>query len=78
MKKIMLTVLGVILIGFIINSTYASNYIPNWVKTNAKLWSQNEIGDTDFLKGMQYLLQNGFMKISNSTMKVNKSNQIPH
>ncbi len=37
--------------------------IPSWVKNNAKWWSQGQVGDSEFVKGIQYLIQSGIMKI---------------
>lgn len=37
--------------------------IPQWIKNNAKWWSQGQIGDSDFVKGIQYLVQNGIVKV---------------
>jgi hypothetical protein len=31
--------------------------IPSWIKNNAKWWSEGSIEDSDFVKGIQYLLQ---------------------
>jgi len=40
--------------------------IPQWIKNNAKWWSEGQIVDSDFIKGIQYLMQNGIMKIPTS------------
>ena len=37
--------------------------IPNWIKNNAKWWSEGTLSDQDFIKGIQYLIQNGIMEI---------------
>ncbi|MDE1764703.1 MAG: hypothetical protein KGI27_00370 [Thaumarchaeota archaeon] len=37
--------------------------IPSWIKNNAKWWSQGQVGDQDFVKGIQYLIQKGIMQI---------------
>ncbi len=37
--------------------------IPNWIKNNAKWWSEGSLSDQDFIKGIQYLIQNDIMKI---------------
>jgi len=37
--------------------------IPSWIKNNAGWWSKGEIGDSDFVQGIQYLIQNKIMKI---------------
>ncbi|HJU13040.1 MAG TPA: hypothetical protein VJ792_01110 [Candidatus Nitrosotalea sp.] len=41
----------------------ATNHIPGWVRNNAKWWSQGQMGDSDFVTGMQYLVQQRIMKI---------------
>ncbi len=51
--------------------------IPQWIKHNAKWWSEGQIGDSEFTKGMQYLMQSGIMKIPSSTTNMHQSNQIP-
>ena len=52
-------VLFVILLFFPMNSFGLTHEIPDWVKNNAKWWSTSQISDTDFVKGLQYLLQKG-------------------
>lgn len=37
--------------------------IPIWVKNNAGWWSSDQITDNDFVQGIQYLIQQGIMKI---------------
>jgi len=51
--------------------------IPSWIKNNAKWWSEGKINDSDFIKGIQYLIQNGIMKIPISSTNVAQSNTIP-
>ena len=42
----------------------AQNYnIPNWIKNNAKWWSEGTIGDSDFISGIKYLIENEIMII---------------
>ena len=40
-----------------------SNEIPAWIKSNAEFWAQGLISDDDFLSGMQYLVQQGIIKV---------------
>jgi len=40
-----------------------SNEIPSWIKNNADLWSQGLISDDDFVKGIQYLVEQGIIKV---------------
>jgi len=37
--------------------------IPSWIKNNADWWSQGLISDDDFVKGIQYLVENGIIKV---------------
>jgi hypothetical protein len=37
--------------------------IPSWIKNNAKWWSEGSLDDQDFIKGIQYLIQNDILKI---------------
>lgn len=70
MKKLLFTIttlaISAILIGLIPvvtaqNSTDTS--LPNWIKKNAKWWSEGSVEDKDFVQGIQYLIQKGIMKI---------------
>jgi len=51
--------------------------IPTWIKNNAKWWSEGQIGDDDFVKGIQYLIQSGIMKIPQTHVGAGSSQQIP-
>ena len=51
--------------------------IPTWIKNNAKWWSQGQIGDSDFTKGIQYLIQQGIMKVPKTQSDSSLSQQIP-
>ncbi|MDE1770171.1 MAG: hypothetical protein KGI28_06430 [Thaumarchaeota archaeon] len=54
----------------------ATTNIPSWIKNNAKWWSEGTIGDSDFLKGVEYLAQNKIITVP--PVNVTSSNsQIP-
>jgi hypothetical protein len=36
--------------------------VPNWIKNTAKWWSEGQVGDSDFLKGIGYLVQNNIIQ----------------
>ena len=42
-----------------------SNEIPSWIKNNAGWWADGSIDDASFVQGIQFLVQEGFMKITN-------------
>jgi hypothetical protein len=51
--------------------------IPQWIKNNAKWWSQGQIGDSDFVKGIQYLIQNEIITIPPTNTSSSQSTGIP-
>ena len=48
-------------------STMTSNIseIPVWIKNNAGWWADGSIDDASFVQGIQFLVKEGFMKITN-------------
>ena len=48
----------------LISNVFAQDYeIPTWIKNNAGWWATDQIDDSAFLKGIQYLVQNGIIVI---------------
>ena len=39
--------------------------IPDWVKNNAGWWADGQIDDNSFVQGIQFMIKEGLMKISN-------------
>jgi hypothetical protein len=54
--SVILSLSFVITLGFSVNSTAQTPFIPAWIKNNAKWWSEGQIGDDDFVKGIQFLI----------------------
>ena len=48
-----------------VSDTSPTKPVPSWIKNNAKWWSEDLIGDTDFLNGIKYLIQKQIMSIDN-------------
>ena len=67
----------VVLISHSANATAQEPSIPSWIKNNAKYWSQGQIEDSDFTKGIEYLINQGIMKIPQTKPNANQSNGIP-
>lgn len=45
-------------------SSPANEYkIPSWIRDNAGWWSKGQVDDTDFIKGIQYLIEQRIMMI---------------
>jgi hypothetical protein len=39
--------------------------IPSWIKLNAGWWSEDVITDSEFVQGIQFLIKEGILKITN-------------
>ena len=55
------TIAVLLLVGSSVSSVYAE--VPSWVKNNAGWWADGTIDDDSFVQGIQFLVQEGFMKI---------------
>ena len=52
--------------------------VPTWIKNNARWWSDGLIDDSSFVKGIQFLIQEGLMEIPVTEQNaVNQNNKIP-
>ena len=56
-----------------------SQYVPIWIKNNAAWWSQELIEDSDFVAGIEYLIQNEIITIQDNQVIAASysSNEIP-
>ncbi|MDE1766394.1 MAG: hypothetical protein KGI27_09010 [Thaumarchaeota archaeon] len=52
-------------------------HIPSWVKNNAKWWYEGKIGNPDFVKGIQYLIQNDIMTVPPVSPTIAKEDMVP-
>ena len=46
-------------------TTSSDKKVPDWIKNNAKWWSEDLIEDTDFINGIEYLIKYQIMGIDN-------------
>ena len=37
--------------------------IPSWIKMNAKWWSEGKISDVEYVAGIEYLVNQGIIKL---------------
>ncbi|MBS3926685.1 MAG: phosphate ABC transporter substrate-binding protein PstS [Nitrosarchaeum sp.] len=44
-------------------SAKPSSKLPDWIRNNAKWWADGLITDDDYIKGLQYLISEGILKI---------------
>ena len=71
-----LTLLCMAMFALAIPCAYAEE-IPSWVKHNADWWSKGQISDGEFVKGVQYMVDNGILKVPTSDKNVVKSSSVP-
>ena len=57
--------------------TNSNQEIPQWIKNNAAWWSKETITDSDFLNGIEFLIQNDIMKIQKVEKNSEPSEEIP-
>ena len=59
-------------------SVKSISIIPDWIRNNAKWWSEGTIGDSDFVSGIQYLIKENILKIPPTSQGTSSgSNEIP-
>ena len=51
--------------------------IPEWIRNNADWWSNEQIDDSSFVQGIQYLIKEKIIKISSTQDTSTKANEIP-
>ena len=49
--------------GLSLSVSAADSSIPDWVKNNAKWWSEGTISETDYIQSLEYLINNGIINI---------------
>jgi len=55
-----------------------SKYVPIWIKNNAAWWSQELIEDSDFIAGIEYLIQREIITLTDTgTLETSGSDEIP-
>lgn len=59
-------------------TTEKPTQIPSWIKNNAGWWASDQIDDSSFVQGIQYLIKEGIMKIPPTSQGSSSgNNQIP-
>ena len=58
-----LTISTVFVIGLSLTVSATDSNIPEWVKNNAKWWSEGAISESDYITSLEYLIQNGIIDL---------------
>ena len=59
-----IALIGVTTISFTAQYVDAETLIPDWIKNNAKWWSEGTVDDQTFVNSIGYLVENGITPIS--------------
>ena len=46
--------------------------LPNWIKNNAKYWSSDLMSSSEFINGIEYLIQEGFIIVPGTNLSVSE------
>ncbi|MGQ0795951.1 MAG: hypothetical protein ACT4N5_07205 [Nitrosopumilaceae archaeon] len=82
MKNLLFTLAILLITVILIDATQlataqdsSETSLPNWIKKNAKWWSEGAVQDKDFVQGIQYLIQKGIVKIPPTQSSDEQSDQ---
>jgi len=59
------------------NEKISKIVLPDWIKKNAEWWSKDQITDDEFYKGIEYLINNGIIRIPLTAAADQSTNEIP-
>tara|TARA_B100000029_G_scaffold400388_1_gene399309 strand:+ start:278 stop:1051 length:774 start_codon:yes stop_codon:yes gene_type:complete len=62
--------LTILLIGISLTPLSFSEGIPEWVKNNASWWSEREISQTEFVNGLEFLINEGIIYIPSTEPRI--------
>jgi len=51
--------------------------IPEWIRNNALWWSEQQIDDSTFIQGIEFLIKNNIIVIPPTSQETSDSNEIP-
>jgi len=76
MNKPITAIAAIIMTGLFAQYATAES-IPDWIRNNALWWSQGAISQSDFVSGLQFLIQKNILNVPATQASENKSDQIP-
>ena len=65
MKYTITSLLAFSVLGLMIPNVFAQDVMPSWIKNNAGWWANDEISENEFLRAIEYLIQNDIIVITN-------------
>ncbi|KAF6244310.1 peptidase [Nitrosopumilus sp. b2] len=73
--KIALTAMTAIILVALTSSAYAD--VPSWVKTNAGWWADGTLSESEFVSGIEFLINAGIITVAPTTVSTQSSEGVP-
>ena len=61
--SLILTIAIIGVVGFSITASAADSSIPEWIKNNAKWWSEGTISESEYVTSLEFLITQGIIQI---------------
>ena len=74
-ENVMLVLVASLVGVMLIPNAFAQDVIPSWIKNNAGWWAKDQIDDTTFLEGIQFLIKEEIMIIHSTEMSESSGSQ---
>ena len=75
MKTAITAIAAILLLATTVSSAHAE--VPSWVKNNAGWWADGSISESDFLKGIEFLINDGIIQVPPTSVSAESSEGIP-
>ncbi|MFB5633155.1 MAG: peptidase, partial [Nitrosopumilus sp.] len=75
MKTAITAIAAILLMATTVSSAYAE--VPAWVKNNAGWWADGSISESDFLKGIEFLINDGIIQVPPTSVSAESSEGVP-
>jgi len=69
------TIAVLLLVGSSVSSVYAE--VPSWVKNNAGWWADGTISESEFISGIEFLINDGIINVPPTTVSSETSDGVP-
>ena len=76
MKTTITSIAAILLIGSIAQFAIAEP-VPAWVKNNAGWWADGTISESEFIQGIEFLIQDGIIVVPPTQVSEQKSQGVP-
>ena len=63
--------------AFVVGSQQDTSTVPEWVKNNAGWWADDQIPDSAFIDGIEFLIKEGIIIVSDTTKNESQSDGVP-